>query len=51
MFERTMKKVDVLQKEIDSHRPLPRNALAQLREYYRIGLTYASNVNKRAFPR
>jgi Fic family protein len=44
MFERTMKKVDVLQKEVGSHRPLPRNALAQLKEYYRIGLTYASNA-------
>jgi len=41
---KTIKQVDTLQKEINKYRPLPRNALKQLREYYRIGLTYSSNA-------
>ncbi len=35
---------DKLKKEIDAYRPLPANALKQLQEYYRIGLTYTSNA-------
>lgn len=44
MFGRTIKEVDELQKEINEYRPLSRNALKQLKEYYRIGLTYSSNA-------
>jgi len=44
MSERTLKEVDGLKKEINKYRPLSRNALKQLREYYRIGLTYSSNA-------
>src|SRR4030042_1360851 len=44
MSERTLKEVDELKKEINKYRPLSRNALKQLREYYRIGLTYSSNA-------
>jgi len=44
MYGKTIKDVDGLQKEINKYRPLPRNALKQLREYYRIGLTYSSNA-------
>jgi Fic family protein len=44
MSERTLKEVDELKKEINKYRPLSRNALKQLREYSRIGLTYSSNA-------
>ena len=44
MYQKTLKEVDQLQKDINRYRPLPRNALKQLREYYRIGLTYSSNA-------
>ncbi len=36
--------IDELQKKIDSHRPLIQPILKQIREYYRIGLTYTSNA-------
>lgn len=35
---------DKLQQEINHHRPLKGQALEQLREYFRIGLTWASNA-------
>jgi Fic family protein len=44
MFARTTKEVDELKKEINEYRPLSRNALKQVKEYYRIGLTYSSNA-------
>jgi len=44
MAGRTLKEVDELQKEINEYRPLSRHALKQLKEYYRIGLTYSSNA-------
>jgi Fic family protein len=44
MYTRTIKEVDALQREINKFRPLSRNALKQLKEYYRIGLTYSSNA-------
>jgi len=44
MYGKTIKDVDELQKEINNYRPLPPNALKQLKEYYRIGLTYSSNA-------
>src|SRR4030042_7008185 len=44
MHGKTMKEIDGLQKEINKFRPLPRNALKQLRDYYRIELTYSSNA-------
>ncbi|MBU1598741.1 Fic family protein [bacterium] len=39
-----LKEIDALQKEIDSFRPLPLDTLKQLKEYYRVGLTYTSNA-------
>ncbi len=39
-----MSEIDKLQEEIDSFRPLPASTLKQLKEYYRIGLTYTSNA-------
>lgn len=43
-YENRLKEVDKLQEEINQHRPLNRNALKQLKEYFRIGLTYSSNA-------
>lgn len=39
-----LKEIDALQKEINSYRPLPPETLKQLKEYYRVGLTYTSNA-------
>ena len=39
-----LKEIDKLQKEINSLRPLPKDTLKQLKEYYRVGLTYTSNA-------
>lgn len=36
--------IDELQKKINSHRPLPAQLLKEIREYYRVGLTYTSNA-------
>lgn len=39
-----LKEIDALQKEVNSFRPLPPDTAKQLREYYRVGLTYTSNA-------
>ena len=39
-----LSEIDQLQKEINAFRPLPPSTLKQLKEYYRIGLTYTSNA-------
>jgi len=44
MYERSLKEVDKLQKEINKFHPLSHHALRQLKEYYRVGLTYSSNA-------
>jgi Fic family protein len=36
--------IDLLQAEINEQRPLERHLLAQIKEYFRIGLTYTSNA-------
>ena len=36
--------IDVLNKEIDAFRPLSKHLIKELKEYYRIGLTYSSNA-------
>ncbi len=38
------KEIDLLQKEINSYRPLGDDFLRQIREYYKIGLTFSSNA-------
>ncbi|MFZ2655698.1 MAG: Fic family protein [Victivallales bacterium] len=43
-YESIIKETDSLLREIKSLRPLEKSELAQLREYYRIGLTYSSNA-------
>lgn len=39
-----LKEIDKLQDEINAFRPLPANTVKQLKEYYRVGLTYTSNA-------
>ena len=39
-----LKEIDELQGEINSYRPLSASILKQLKEYYRVGLTYTSNA-------
>jgi Fic family protein len=38
------KEIDLLKKEINSYKPLGTPFLKQIREYYKIGLTYSSNA-------
>lgn len=44
MSQDIIKKIDALQKEINTMRPLKTKERASLREYFKIGLTYASNA-------
>lgn len=43
MLANDLKKIDALQKEINAYRPLKKRELDELKAYFRIGLTYASN--------
>lgn len=43
-FKNRIKDIDKLQEQINKYRPLNSHAVKQLREYYRIGLTYSSNA-------
>lgn len=43
-FTNRIPDADKLQQEINQHRPLKGQALKQLREYFRIGLTWSSNA-------
>lgn len=43
-LKRKLSEIDGLQAEINAFRPLPDRVLRELREYYRIGLTYSSNA-------
>lgn len=40
----TLRKIDLLKTKIDAHRPIDAHILKQLREYFRIGMTYTSNA-------
>jgi Fic family protein len=44
MLDQWLSKIDDLKAELDSYRPLPPDALEQLRRFYRVGLTYSSNA-------
>src|ERR1700682_2175756 len=44
MKQDIFKEINSLQDEINSYRPLSVDLLKQLKEYYRIGLTYSSNA-------
>lgn len=39
-----LKKIEVLKSYLDGHRPFSEHVVKQLRDYYRIGLTYTSNA-------
>ena len=39
-----LKEIDKLQEEINAFRPLPAGTVKQLKEYYRVGLTFTSNA-------
>ncbi|MHB1167561.1 MAG: Fic family protein, partial [Carboxydocellales bacterium] len=38
------REIDLLQKEVNSYKPLSKDIVKQLKAYYRIGLTYSSNA-------
>ncbi len=40
----TLRKIDLLKTKIDDYRPIDAHLLKQLREYFRIGMTYSSNA-------
>lgn len=40
----TLKKIDLIKSKIDTLRPIDDHLLKQLREYFRIGVTYSSNA-------
>jgi len=44
MIENRLKRIDELKARIDDFRPLDKSLLKQVREYFRIGLTYSSNA-------
>ena len=44
MYPNRQKAIDELKVKIDSFRPLSADILKQIREYYKIGLTYTSNA-------
>lgn len=44
MYKSRLQEIDELKLKIDTFRPLSSDILKQLQEYYRIGLTYASNA-------
>lgn len=44
IFQNRIKDAENLRREISARRPLSRHALAQLKEYYRVGLTWSSNA-------
>lgn len=39
-----LKKIDSIKEKIDAHRPMDSHMVKQLREYFRIGMTYTSNA-------
>lgn len=43
-MENLLREIDELKQKIDQHRPFSSHLLEQVKEYYRIGLTYSSNA-------
>ena len=43
-MQKLLNEIDTLQSEINKHRPLDSHLQKQIKEYYRIGLTYTSNA-------
>lgn len=44
MYHNRLKEIDELKSKIDTFRPLSKDILKQIQEYYKIGLTYSSNA-------
>lgn len=44
IYENRISQIDELKKQIDKHHPLSQEKLTKLKEFYRVGLTYASNA-------
>ena len=44
MYHNRLQEIDELKSKIDTFRPLPKDILKQIQEYYKIGLTYSSNA-------
>ena len=44
MYKNCFAENDALKKQIDEFRPLSKEALAEIKDYYKIGLTYSSNA-------
>ena len=44
IYENKISQIDKLNKEIQSFRPIDKRLLKQIKEYFRIGLTYSSNA-------
>lgn len=44
MTKDILEKIDSIKSALDSHRPFPDHVVKQLKDYYRIGLTYTSNA-------
>jgi len=44
MYENKIKLIDEYKQKIDNFRPLHADALAQLKAYYKVSLTYTSNA-------
>ncbi len=44
MTKALLNKIDELKDRIDKHRPIDKHFLGQIKEYFRIGLTYSSNA-------
>src|SRR3989339_1138865 len=44
MYDNRINLIDELQQEINQYRPLSKDILKQLKEYFKIGLTYTSNA-------
>lgn len=43
-MEDILNKIDSLKSVLDGYRPFPDHVVKQLRDYYRIGMTYTSNA-------
>ncbi|MBI3535430.1 MAG: Fic family protein, partial [Deltaproteobacteria bacterium] len=43
-YDNKIKEIDKLNKQIDEFRPINKALLKQIKEYFRIGLTYSSNA-------
>ena len=43
-YQSKLKEIDALNQKIDKYRPFDRRILKQIKEYFRIGLTYSSNA-------